>query len=140
MTAPATGHRTLPHTADTRVQAWAPTLEECLAQTVLGAVASFVDTTGAAVAERRELRLDPGEPVDQVETVLDEMIYLMDVTGRVPVGVTVTPEEAGPLVRLEMADLEGLPQVGAVPKAVSLHGLTVERTPDGWMCEVTLDV
>lgn len=138
---PRAGHRTLPHTADTRIQAWGPTLEECLAQAVLGSVASFVDTTGATAAERREVRLDPADPPeDRVVALLDEVIYLMDVTGRVPVGAELTRDEAGPLARLDMADLADLPQIGAVPKAVALHGLRVERRPDGWLCEVTLDV
>jgi Uncharacterized conserved protein len=140
MTAPRAGHRTLPHTADTRVQAWGPTFPDCVAQTVLGAVASFVDASGAAPVAHRELRVAPGEPGDLVVAVLDEVIYLLDVAGQVPVGVTVTPAEAGHLVRFDLADVADLPQVGAVPKAVSLHGLRVEERPDGWLCEVTLDV
>ena len=138
---PRAGHRTLPHTADTRVQAWGPTLEECLAQAVLGTVESFLDISGATVTERREVRLDPAEPpADRLVTLLDEVIYLMDVTGRAPVGAELTRDRAGPLARLDMADLAELPQIGAVPKAVSLHGLRVEERPDGWLCEVTLDV
>ena len=35
------GHRTVPHTADLRIEAWAPTREECLAEAVRGLVDSF---------------------------------------------------------------------------------------------------
>jgi len=140
MTAPRAGHRTLPHTADTRVRAWGPTFADCVAQAVLGAVASFVDASGAAPVAHHELRVAPGDPGDLVVAVLDEVIYLLDVAGQVPVGVAVASGEDGHLVRFDLADVAELPQVGAVPKAVSLHGLRVEEGPDGWLCEVTLDV
>jgi SHS2 domain-containing protein len=140
MTGRTAGHRALPHTADTRIAAWGETVEECLAQVVLGAVRSFVDTSGARPAERHEVRVEPGEPVEQMIALLDEVIYLMDVTGRVPVAVTVHRDADGLLARLDMADLADMPQIGAVPKAVALHQAVFQRGPDGWSCEVTLDV
>jgi hypothetical protein len=41
------GYRTLPHTADLRIEAWAPTREACLAEGVAGLVATFADTAKA---------------------------------------------------------------------------------------------
>ncbi|MGH8836946.1 MAG: archease, partial [Actinomycetes bacterium] len=43
----ASGHRAVAHTADARVQAWAPTRERCIAEAVLGTVETFLDTSGA---------------------------------------------------------------------------------------------
>ena len=34
------GHRSVPHTADLRIEAWAPTRDGCIRQAVLGAVES----------------------------------------------------------------------------------------------------
>src|SRR5690606_41318540 len=114
---------------------------ECGARAAGGAVGRLPDVRGGSVTGRREVRVDPAEPrADRLVTLLDEVIYLMDVTGRAPVGAELTRDRAGPLARLDMADLAELPQIGAVPKAVSLHGLRVEERPDGWLCEVTLDV
>ncbi|MEV5413757.1 archease [Thermopolyspora sp. NPDC052614] len=140
MTGRPAGRRALPHTADTRIAAWGSSVEECLAQVVLGAVETFVDISGARAAGHREVRVEPGEPVDQMIAVLDEVIYLLDVAGQVPVGATATRDETGLRVRLELADVAGLPQIGAVPKAVALHEAVFERRGDGWACEVTLDV
>lgn len=46
----------------------------------------------------------------------------------------------GAEVTFAMVDIRALQQVGAVPKAVSLHGLRLARTDDGWSSSVTLDV
>ena len=47
------GHRTVPHTADLRIEAWAVTCEECLAEALRGLVGSF-----AAVVGRQPYRRD----------------------------------------------------------------------------------
>jgi hypothetical protein len=47
------GHRTVAHTADLRVEAWAPSREQCIAEAVLGTVAAFVDTSSAPAEGHR---------------------------------------------------------------------------------------
>ncbi|WP_431920877.1 archease [Nonomuraea jabiensis] len=135
-----TGHRTLPHTADTRIQAWAPTPGECIAQAVLGMADSFLDLDGAAVTGEHDLRVEPGEPQDQLVAVLDEIIYLMDTTGQIPIKATAVHDQNRLRLHLAMADLTAMPQTGAVPKAVALHQLTFEHRAGRWTCTVTLDV
>ncbi|MER7506139.1 archease [Nonomuraea pusilla] len=130
------GHRTLPHTADSRVQAWAPTRGECVAEAVLAVTGSFLDTAGAVPVAEHLLRLEPAEPEDRLVAALEEIIYLMDTTGRVPVRAAAEDD----VLRLGMADTGALPQIGAVPKAVALSGLSFTEGPDGWTCEATLDV
>ncbi|MEQ4724288.1 archease [Nonomuraea sp. B19D2] len=134
------GHRTLPHTADTRIQAWAPTTGECIAQAVLGMADSFLDLRGAAAGSECDLHVGPGEPQDQLVAVLDEVIYLMDTTGQIPINVATQQEENRLSLHLTMADLTTVPQTGAVPKAVALHQLTFEHRAGQWTCTVTLDV
>lgn len=134
------GHRLVPHTADLRVEAWAPSREECIAETVVGAVCSFVDTAGAPAPVERSSRVVAATDEDLLVGVLDEVIYLLDVAAVVPVEVTVHPLDDGAAVTFAMVDIRALPQVGAVPKAVSLHGLRLTCTDDGWTSSVTLDV
>ncbi|HEV8559398.1 MAG TPA: archease [Actinophytocola sp.] len=43
MTVPSRGHRAVPHTADIRIEAWAPTREACLGEAVAALVESFAD-------------------------------------------------------------------------------------------------
>lgn len=134
------GHRLVPHTADLRVEAWAPSREECIAETVVGSVRSFVDTSAAPVAVERASRVVAATDEDLLVGVLEETIYLMDVAAVVPVQVTLHPMDDGAEVTFAMVDIRALQQVGAVPKAVSLHGLRLARTDDGWSSSVTLDV
>jgi len=72
--------------------------------------------------------------------VLDELIYLMDTTGDVPIDAELEPLEEGVDVRFAMVDAATVPQIGAVPKAVTLHELQLAEGPNGWACSVTLDV
>jgi SHS2 domain-containing protein len=136
------GHRLAAHTADVRVEAWAATREECLAEVVRGMVASFVEAPDepASSHQPRDLHLDGDTDEALLVSLLDEVIYLLDTTGQVPVEVTVAPSASGVAVALGMADVRSLTQVGAVPKAVSWHGLHLGHDETGWSCSVTLDV
>jgi SHS2 domain-containing protein len=134
------GHRTVAHTADVRVEAWAPSRELCIAEAVLGTVAAFVDTSSARVVSARRRRLDGGSDEDLLVAVLNEVIYLMDTIQEIPVNLDVTPRGDGVDVWFAMADAGELVQVGAVPKGVSLHELRFGRDRREWSCSVTLDV
>ena len=83
------GYRSVPHTADLRIEAWAPTRDECIAQAVRGAVASFADisSAGPGRVRNRLLTADSGE--DLLVAVLDEVIYLLDTAGEIPIDVVV---------------------------------------------------
>ena len=134
------GHRTVPHTADLRVEAWAPTREGCIAQAVAGTVESFLDTASAGPEHTRRRRVSADSDEDLLAAVLEEVVYLVDTVGEAPVDVALEPVSGGLDVRFAMVDVSGLPQVGAVPKAVSLHELYLASGPRGWRCSVTLDV
>jgi SHS2 domain-containing protein len=134
------GHRTVAHTADLRVEAWAPSRELCIAEAVLGIVAAFVDTSSARAVSARRRRLDGGSDEDLLVAVLNEVIYLMDSTQEIPVDLDVTPRGDAVDVWFAMTDAGELTQVGAVPKGVSLHELRFGHDRRGWSCSVTLDV
>ncbi|MDQ3763796.1 MAG: archease [Actinomycetota bacterium] len=137
---PARGHRTLPHTADLRIEAWAPTREACLAEGVAGLVASFVDTAGAEPGWTVTADLAAKTDEEALVALLDEVIYFLDTKCAVPLAVDVEPGTNGVHARLHLAAVDGVELIGAVPKAVTLHELHVTRGPDGWSCGVTVDV
>ncbi|MEU1592893.1 archease [Streptomyces sp. NPDC005708] len=134
------GHRSVPHTADLRVEAWGPTREECLAQAVRGMCESFLDLAGAVALRTRDVVVRAGTDEDLLVALLEEVVYRLDTDGEIPLDVELTPHGDGLRAGLRMADAESLPGTGAVPKAVTLHELDIAGGPRGWRCSVTLDV
>lgn len=134
------GHRLVPHTADLRIEAWAPTRDGCIRQAVLGAVESFLDTSSARPDRARVRRLSADRDDDLLVAVLEEAIYLLDTAGEAPVDLDLTRVDGDVDVDFTMVDAGALPQVGAVPKAVSLSELEFSQGENGWRCLVTLDV
>ncbi|MFF4550188.1 archease [Streptomyces sp. NPDC001435] len=134
------GHRNLPHTGDLRVEAWAPTREECIAEAVRGMVGSFAELPSCVSGVARECVVSAQDDGRLLAAVLEEVIYRMDTSDELPVDVTVTPEPGGARVQFTMADSSTATQTGAVPKAVALHGLRMAQDAHGWACRVTLDV
>ena len=134
------GYGTVPHTADVRIEAWAPSRDECIAQAVAGMLASFLDLSSASAVATVTARLVPETDEDLLVGALDEVIYRLDTEDRVAVAVALAPRAGGVDLTLRMADPSGVVPIGAVPKAVSLHELRFEGGPDGWACSVTVDV
>lgn len=137
---PAAGHRSVPHTADARIEAWAPSREQCIAEAISALVAGFVAVPDGVPTSPVEFTVEPGADDDMLVSVLDELIYRLDTTGRLPVDADVEAVDGGLRVRLRMTDTDRVDVVGAVPKAVSLHDLRFAREAGGWSCAVTLDV
>lgn len=134
------GHRCVPHTADVRIEAWAPSRERCVAEAIAAMVDGFADVPDASPVAEVEVRIEPRADEDLLIAVLDEVIYRMDTEGQLPVDADVTAVDGGLDVRMRMTDTDRVELVGAVPKAVSLHELRFESTGAGWSCTVTLDV
>ncbi|MCP3786917.1 archease [Micromonospora sp. A3M-1-15] len=138
---PARGHRNIPHTADVRIEAWAPDREGCVAEAVTALVDTFVDTTGAAAGGETAFRVPPGADADLLVGVLDEVIFRMETAGELPLETEVRAADDGGLaVRWRTTGTDAVELVGAVPKAVSLHELCFAAEASGWRCAVTLDV
>ena len=136
------GHRTVPHTADLRIEAWAPTREECLAEAVHGLVDSFAAVAGRRPQGRASRRMTARPDEDLLVAVIDEVIYRLDADGEIPVWVEVRPApDGGIVVFFALVPVAEVEITGAVPKAASLHELRC--APDaagGWSCAVTVDV
>lgn len=140
MTGNASGHRSVPHTADLRIEAWAPTRDGCIREAVLGAVESFLETSSVEASQTRRRRLAANGDDDLLVAALEEVIYLLDTTGEAPVDLVLQDIDGGVEITFAMVDATTLPQVGAVPKAVSLNDLHISHRRRGWRCSVTLDV
>jgi len=136
----AAGHRGVPHTADLRIEAWAPSRDGCIRQAVLGTVESFVDLSSARPHRSLSRRLTAGSDDDLLVAVLEEVIFLLDTVGEAPVDLDLQGGGGVAEVNFAMVDARTLPQVGAVPKAVSLNDLRLSHDDNGWRCLVTLDV
>ncbi|MBI2168000.1 MAG: archease [Actinobacteria bacterium] len=136
MTAPR-GHRAAPHTADTIIEAWGPTLGECLEEAVLGLVEGFADVAGAVPSERADLDLLGPDPDDLLVELLEQVIYLLDVHGAVVVRASVAADRA----RFDTTPLAAVEVVGPEPKAVALSGLACAPDDEGtWRARATIDV
>ena len=136
----ASGHRSVPHTADLRIEAWAPTRNGCIRQAVLGAVQSFLDTSSAKAQQSRRRRVTGDRDDDLLVAAVEEVIYLLDTTREAPVDVELNDADGGVDMTFAMVDASTIPQVSAVPKAVSLNELHLSQGRSGWRCAVTLDV
>ena len=136
----AAGHRGVPHTADLRIEAWAPSRDGCIRQAVLGTVDSFLDISSAGPHRSLSRRLTAGSDDDLLVAVLEEVIFLLDTVGEAPVDLDLQGGGGDVEVNFAMVDARTLPQVGAVPKAVTLNDLRLSHDDNGWRCLVTLDV
>jgi SHS2 domain-containing protein len=137
----AQGYRMVPHTADLRIEAWAESRDQCVAQALRGLVASFADISGVQPARVLERLITAGSDADLLAAAADEVIYILDVEGEIPVSVQARPASAGIVVVLAVARAECAEIIGAVPKAASLHRLRCEPDATGrWSASITIDV
>jgi SHS2 domain-containing protein len=140
--AASAGNRTVPHTADMALEAWAPTKDECVAQAARALVGGFAELADATPRDRAVVgvTIDHASDDDLLVSVLDEVIYQAEVHGRVPVEISVCSSEGRAGVRFETVPIAEITIVGAVPKAVSLHELRFGPADGAWRCHVTVDV
>jgi SHS2 domain-containing protein len=136
------GHRSVPHTADLRIEAWGPTREDCIAEAVRGLVESFADTRGAGSQQATGRHLTASSDADLLAAAVEEVIYCLDADGEIPVTVEVSGVGDGGIdLWLRTVDASAVEITGAAPKAASLSGLTCAPGPSGrWSCAVTIDV
>lgn len=134
------GHRLMPHTADVRIEAWGASRERCLVEAALGMVESFADVSDVRPTGVERVWLVGVGDDDLLATLLDEVVFRLEVRGQVPVDVAADTAHGGLDVRLAVAGLAEVEITGAVPKAVSWHELHFGPDPYGWSCAVTIDV
>ncbi|MEU7879109.1 archease [Microbispora bryophytorum] len=138
------GHRAVPHTADLAVEAWADSREECLAEAVRALVESLADFGDAVPDDSVVFAVVEESDEELLLAVLDEVIYQVEVYGRVAVDVSVderTRATKGQVeVRLATIPIGMADQVGTMPKAVAWHGLRFGREAGMWRAHALIDV
>jgi len=139
------GHCFVPHTADVAFEAWGPTVPACLEECVRALAGVFVErrpASGPGPGPAGEpVHLDPAPLEEQLVNLLEEVIYRVEVSGQVALGAQVEEMAGGGLqVRLETVPVSEVELIGAVPKAVAWHQLSVRQQDGRWVARVTLDV
>ena len=99
---------------------------------MLGTVGSFLATSLAYPKRTHRCRLTAERDDDLLVAVLEEVIYLLDTDAEAPVDLDMKGADGGVDVTFTMVDASTLPQVGAVPKAVSLNELRLSHGQHGW--------
>jgi protein archease len=136
------GHRSVPHAADRRIEAWGPTREDCIAETVRGLVESFADISETTHQRAIKCHLDADADADLLAAAVEEVIYHLDTDGTIPAQVEASRAADGGIdLTLRVVDAAAAEIIGAAPKAASLSGLTCALDASGrWLCAVTIDV
>ena len=141
MTRPAAGHRLLPHTADCIIEAWGPDVASCLTEALEALVAEFADVTNVAGDEVLPLRAGPERAQDLLVSLLEDVIYTVDVFSVVPVRFQLSEAADGAISGdMEVVHVEKVRITGPAPKAVSYHGLSMSVHEGGWRCRALIDV
>jgi SHS2 domain-containing protein len=140
MTVPSRGHRTVPHTADIRIEAWGPTREACLGEAVAALVESFADPGGARSSGVHTAVVPATADDDLLAGVLDEVIFILDTRGAVPLDLHVEQTPGGYRLRMPITSLDVFDITGAIPKAVTLSDLHLTRGAGQWTGAATIDV
>lgn len=135
------GHRLRAHTADVILEAWGPDLAACCEEAVAALVETYADPGAARPVGSHGVHLTPAPDEELVLSVLDEVIFVLDTSGAVPVAAEVRAGEPDGLdLVILLADPHDVQPSGSVPKAVSRSELVVERGPDGVRCELLVDL
>jgi len=135
------GHRLLPHTADSVVEAWGPDRPACLVEAMEALVDIFAEPGDAVVTRTLPLSAEAASSADVLVSLLEEVIYVTEVLGVVPVRFHLADtEEGGVAGDMEVVEAAQVELVGPVPKAVSYHGLDIAEHDGTWRCRVLVDV
>jgi SHS2 domain-containing protein len=133
-------------TADVAFEAWGATKEEAFLAAADATLNTMVEEIGTvAPRERRVFSLDAGSLDLLLFELLQELVYHKDADRLLLRVRDLRIEETGSRFRL-LADASGETidpgkhSLLADVKAVTLHRLSVEKTPSGWRAVVVLDV
>ncbi len=143
------------------IEAWAPSAAACLEEAVTAFVDVFAEArpvvTGAPSAEGEPARagppagavpaqtavpfdVGPGGLPDLLVLLLEEVLYLVEVVGRVPIAADVAVHGDRLTGRFATVPAGSLVATGAVPKGVSYGDLEIGPVGEGWRCRATVDV
>jgi SHS2 domain-containing protein len=133
---------TFDHTADLGLRIRAPDLKTLFAEAAQALFSAIVDNLDAVnPKERIDVQINGQEREYLLFDWLRELLYRFDVEHRLFSRFDVTVNEAGLTGSAwgEKFDAERH-ELGHEVKAITYHELKVERTADGWLAEVIVDI
>ncbi|KOT40686.1 hypothetical protein ADK41_10975 [Streptomyces caelestis] len=133
------GHRAVAQEDELRIEVWAASRENCLAEAVAAMVECFADVSGVRPTGVGRVRLAGASDDDLLAALLEEILYRLEEYGQVPVDVEADGTEDGLDVRLAVAALTDVRVTGRMPTAVGWEELRIHPGPYGWTCALTVD-
>ncbi|MEZ5144257.1 MAG: archease [Acidimicrobiales bacterium] len=131
----------VPHTADLIVEAWGPTEVACLEEAVAALAEAFVEPAPGAPRTVVSVDLPPATAEERLVAVLEEVVFVTEVHGVVPVAARLRVAEDGRLTgRFDVVAADDVELVGAVPKAVARHALAFAPDDGTWRARAVIDV
>lgn len=133
------GHRTLPHTADLIVEAWGDDFTACAEEAAAAMLEICVAGGPADHATVVRVAADGTRPL--LAAILDEVVYLLDISELVPVDVRLTELPGGVVeMRFGLGARRSVRLTGAAPKAVVMLEAPDERRTGPFRCRFIVDV
>lgn len=131
------GYHEIPHTADWKLEVWAPDLPGLLEQAARGMAALAGARQEAGPSRPVRLRLEASDPERLLVSFLSELLYLGESEGLVFQKFDLALKDGW----LE-ASLDGMPLSGVDKeiKAVTYHNLKIRSSPRGLETEIVFDV
>lgn len=123
------------------LEAWGPDRAGCTTEALLGLVETFAGAQDPVTTRVLPLEASATGAEDALVSLLEEVIYVVDALGVVPVRFHLVQAEDGGLTGdMEVVPASQVDLVGPVPKAVSYHGLEIAPVATGWRCRVLVDL
>jgi SHS2 domain-containing protein len=137
------GYELLPHTADAALSAWGSTLAELFEQAAAGMYALMLEEPESVrPAEMRYIELSAPDRDHLLVTWLLELLFLSETESLLFRSFEVTLDD-GRALHAEASGERLDPQrhhIGAVVKAVTLHGLKIVEDAHSYRIEVLFDI
>ena len=130
----------VPHTADVKIRATAPTLETLFSE-ALAALMQVLYGPDRNGGEKREIRLDSEDHESLLKDFLSEVLFIAEVDGLVFSGADIKIEDCH-----LVATLNGEPfdrnrhALGTEVKGISYSGLAITHDANGYMLDIVFDV
>jgi SHS2 domain-containing protein len=131
----------IPHTADVRIRAVAPTLELLFTDAFDALMLVLYGKDRSDGSRKKEIRIEAADPESLLLDFLSEVLYVSEVEGLVfsRAGITLS---GGTLT----AELAGEPfdpvrhSAGTEVKGISYSGLSIRHDTNGYMLDIIFDV
>jgi SHS2 domain-containing protein len=135
-------HEIFEHTADFGLRIRSPDLETLFAEAAEALFSAFVvNRGGISPVENVNVALPPADPEELLHDWLTELLYLFCTRRMVFCQFEVQLTDGGltGIARGEKIDKKRH-EIEMEIKAITWHGLKIEKTPDGYLAEVIVDI